>query len=276
MNNKMKLTAVGVLSVGSLLAACSGSDTTAPTTTTTTTTATAMTDAVTTGTGGTATTTATTSASGGGGAGGMMEPPPVFPAAPKLGVQIDRMGRPAINTVGSKTFGTPAARDLAETAYNAASDPATWVAMFKADIAKSLAVLDALDKADNANAAMAGCGNQVGVPAATKHAAGAYDLLAGVLADDRLWVKLTAAKCGLYLAVEANALEVVNDNCGGRSPTDDVIDESYSLLSGAFDFANLAKMPPTNPFLFGDTIPVDPATKTAAEGVFPYFAAKKN
>ncbi len=205
-----------------------------------------------------------------------MEPPPVFPAAPKLGVQIDRMGRPAINTVGSKTFGTPAARDVAETAYNAASDPATWVAMFKPDIAASLAVLDALDKPDNATPAMAGCGNQVAVPAATKHAAGAYDFLAGVLADDRLWVKLTAkGGCGLYLAVEANALMVTNDFCGGRTPTDDVIDESYSLLSGAFDFANLAKNPPTNPFLFGDTIAVEGTTNAAYLAGFPYFAAKK-
>ena len=265
MNNKMKLTAVGVLSVGSLLAACGGDDDTATTTATATTTTT-----ITTGTGGT--TTATTSASGGGGAGGMMEPPPVFPAAPKLGVQIDRMGRPAINTVGSKTFGTPAARDVAENVYNAASDPATWGAMFKADIAKSLAVLDALDKADNATAAMAGCGNQVAVPAATKHAAGAYDFLAGVLADDRLWVKLTAkGGCGLYLAVEANALMVTNDFCGGRIPTDDVIDESYSLLSGAFDFTKL----PANPFLFGDTIAVEGTTNAAYLAGFPYFAAKK-
>jgi len=261
MNTKMKLSAVAVLSVGALIAACGGDDTTETASTTTTTTSAA-------GGAGGATTTTTTSAAGG--AGGMG---PEYPAAPKLGVQIDRMGRPAINTVGSKTF-NKALRDAAEDAYNADGNADGWAAKYTADIAGSLAVLDALDKPDNAMASMAGCGNQIA--AGGKQTAGAYDFLAGVLANDRLWVKLTAkGGCGLYLAVEANALMVTNDLCGGRIPTDDVIDESYSILSGAFDFANLAKNPPTSPFLFGDTIPVDPATKAAYEAGFPYFAAKK-
>ena len=262
MNTKMKLSAVAVLSVGALIAACGGDDTTETAASTTTTTTTTTTTAA----GGAGGAGGSTTTSAAGGAGGMG---PEYPAAPKLGLQIDRMGRPAINTVGSKTF-NKALRDAAEDAYNADGMADGWAAKYTADIAGSLAVLDALDKPDNAMASMAGCGNQIA--AGGKQTAGAYDFLAGVLANDRLWVKLTAkGGCGLYLAVEANALMVTNDLCGGRIPTDDVIDESYSILAGAFDFSKL----PMNPFLFGDTIPVDPATKTAYEAGFPYFAAKK-
>jgi hypothetical protein len=256
MNITMKLTAVALLGAGAFLAAC-GDDETSTTTTTSTTATTSSAG----GAGGTG-----PGAGGGGGAGGDIGP--VFPPAPKLGAQIDRMGRPAINTVGSKTF-DKANRDAALDAYNKEGDLTKWSA-YAADIAASLAILDALDKADNADPAMAGCGNQVA--AGGKQTKGTYDTLAGVLADDRLWVKLTAkGGCGLYLGVEANFLGVTNDTCGGRTPVDDVVDESYSLLSGAFDFSKL----PGNPFLFGDGIPVEPATKTAYEAGFPYFAAKK-
>lgn len=253
MNTTMKLTAVALLGLGALVTAC-GDDDTGGTSTTATTTSTG-------GAGGMGT--------GGMGTGGMGgDPGPTFPPAPKVGAQIDRMGRPAINTVGSETF-DKTKRDAALDAYNVEGDPSKW-STFAPSIAKSLAVLDALDKADNADATKAGCGNQVA--AGGKTTKGAYDTLAGVLADDRLWVKLNAkGGCGLYLGVEANFLGVTNDFCGGRTPVDDVVDESYSLLSGAFDFSKL----PMNPFLFGDGVAVEAATKTAYEAGFPYFAAKK-
>lgn len=258
MNTSMKLTAVALLGLGAFVTACGDDDTSTSTTSTTASTSSAG------GAGGTG--AGTGGSPGTGGQGG--DPGPTFPPAPALGAQIDRMGRPAINTVGSKTF-DKAKRDAALDAYNAQGDMSKWAA-FAPDIAASLAVLDALDKADNANAAMAGCGNQVA--AGGKTTKGAYDTLAGVLADDRLWVKLSAkGGCGLYLAVEANFLGVTNDLCGGRTPVDDVVDESYSLLSGAFDFAKL----PGNPFLFGDTIAVEKATADAYKAGFPYFAAKK-
>jgi len=188
------------------------------------------------------------------------------PAPPTLGAQLDRIGRPAINTVGSKTFDKNK-RDMAENAYNIDSNPAQWGTNHAADIAADLAILDALDAPDPT-----GCGNQVAVGKSNGNmvkAMGAYDFLAGILADDRLRLFTGGdGTCGLYLAVEANALGVANMNCGGRTPVDDVITESYSLLSGAFDFT---KMPP---FLFSDGIPVDPALKTSFGAGFPFFAAK--
>jgi hypothetical protein len=192
---------------------------------------------------------------------GVQNPPP-----PTLGMQLDRMGRAAINTVGSKTFDKNN-RDAAENAYNHDSTPSMWKANHAKDIAASLAILDALDAPDPN-----GCGNQVAVGLSNnmmKQAAGAYDFLAGVLADDRLRLFTGGdGKCGLYLAVEANALGVTNQNCGGRTPIDDVVDESYSLLSGAFDFTK------QNPFLFGDGVPVDPALSTSFAAGFPFFAPK--
>lgn len=262
MKTTMTISVLALLGAGAVLAACGGDDTTETTSSTTASVGGAG------GTGGTGPGTGGMGPGAGGSGGQGGDPGPMFPPAPKLGEQIDRMGRPAINTVGSKTFDA-ANRDAAEDAYNKEADMSKWSA-FAPDIAASLAVLDALDKPDNATPAMAGCGNQVA--AGGKQDAGTYDTLAGVLADDRIWVKLTAkGGCGLYLGVEANFLGVANDTCGGRTPVDDVVDESYSLLSGAVDFSKL----PDNPFLFGDGVGVEAATKTAYEAGFPYFAAKK-
>lgn len=190
-----------------------------------------------------------------------------IPPPPTLGAQLDRMGRPAINTVGSKTFDANN-RDTAENAYNANGDPTTWVAKHKADIAASIAILDALDAPDPN-----GCGNQAACGLTNGNmtkASGAYDGLATLLADDRLRVFTGGdGTCGLYLAVEANAaLGVTNMKCGGRTPTDAVIAESYSLLSGAFDFTKM------NPFLFSDGTTVDPALATSFAAGFPFFAPK--
>lgn len=69
------------------------------------------------------------------------------PAAPALGAQIDRMGRPAINTALNHGFeGASAAKEAAKTAYNTAN-PAdtTMLAPFVPEFMKNLAVIDALD-----------------------------------------------------------------------------------------------------------------------------------
>ncbi|MSP25533.1 MAG: hypothetical protein EXR75_10285, partial [Myxococcales bacterium] len=114
MKTLIQFAAVAALSVG-VLAACGDDETTAagPTGTPTTTSANG-------GSGGGGTGGATTSNGGSGGAGVTG-----FPAPPKLGNPIDRMGRPAINTVGSKTFSAMA--DAAKDAYNVNHDEATWV-----------------------------------------------------------------------------------------------------------------------------------------------------
>lgn len=160
--------------------------------------------------------------------------PPVDPnVMPALNAtQIDRMGRPAIATALQETFNADqAARYAAKDAYNANASPADWVEAYAGappaaagDYATgffgSLAILDALDTV---------CGNQVAASPNPPR----YTPLAGVLADDRLYVNSNYSACTIsYLAVEANALGIVpNEDCGGRTLGVDIADRSYSLLA---------------------------------------------
>jgi hypothetical protein len=145
------------------------------------------------------------------------------PAPPTLKTtQVDRMGRPAVNTALTDPFDTSASmEDSKKDDYNAASDRSTWVASFKAPFAASLAVYDGLDTM---------CGNQL--VAGNSATAGRYDTLATVLADDVLLLNTASGTCQVYLGVEANATgAVTNTDCGGRTPLEDTIDETYSLLA---------------------------------------------
>jgi len=192
-------------------------------------------------TGNASTSSATTS--GNSSSSGMMFPPP-----PPIGMQIDRDGRPAINTAGTHTFDTDAmTKGAAKDAYNQDSNESMWVNGHTAEIAKNLAILDALDGT---------CGNQAA--AGPNPVAGRYNALAGILADDRLWLKTDAAMQTIYLAVEANAAGLIpNMDGGGRKLNFDVMDESYSLLAiGAPSGVN-------------DNVPADADTMGTA---FPYLA----
>jgi hypothetical protein len=195
-------------------------------------------DAATSSSSGDATTTTT---SGTGGA-------PMNPVPPKLGAQIDRFGRPAINTALNHTFDVDPAKGMGKDAYNKESDPSKWAALAGAEFAKNLAILDGLDTV---------CGNQI--LAGPMPVAGRYAGLAGALSDDRVYVNTAGAACTTYLAVEANATGLqANMDCGGRKLDYDVIDASYSTLAaGAFSGV-------------GDGIPADADTKGAA---FPYLTA---
>jgi hypothetical protein len=186
-------------------------------------------------------TTTTTATSGTGGA-------PMNPVPPKLGAQIDRFGRPAINTALNHTFDVDPAKGMGKDAYNKESDPAKWAALAGGEFAKNLAILDGLDTK---------CGNQI--LAGAMPVAGRYAGLAGALSDDRVYVNTAGATCTTYLAVEANATDLLmNMDCGGRKLDYDVIDTSYSALAaGAFSGV-------------GDGIAADADTKGAA---FPYLAA---
>ncbi len=150
---------------------------------------------------------------------GSSAPPP----KPSLGAtQIDRMGRAGVNTALTDPFDivqgmTP---NQVKDAYNAVSDPAQWATRFKANIATNLAILDSLDTV---------CGNQL--LAGPSAAAGRYDTLASVLADDRLYVRTDKTTCTTYLGAEANAVGVTNDDCGGRTPLYNTIDVTYSALA---------------------------------------------
>jgi len=147
------------------------------------------------------------------------QPPP----KPTLGAtQIDRMGRAGVNTALTDPFDivsgmTP---NQVKDAYNALSDPSTWATQFKGNIATNLAILDSLDTV---------CGNQL--LAGSGAVAGRYDSLAGVLVDDRLYVRTDKATCATYLGAEANAVGVTNDDCGGRTPLYNTIDVTYSALA---------------------------------------------
>jgi hypothetical protein len=155
------------------------------------------------------------------------------PAPPALGTLIDRMGRPAISTALNNTFdlaesdagpvtclapGLCAAKD----AYNQDGNPADWNANWGAAFYFSLAIYDSLDNV---------CGNQAGYGAASLPA---YQALAGLFAQDALWVNTNSTICNQYLGVELGALGITNGDCGGRTLTENTIDETYQLLSGQF------------------------------------------
>lgn len=139
---------------------------------------------------------------------------------PALGAQIDRAGRAAVSTATIATFHPDTdIKNAAKDDYNAAPF-AQWQS-FAPEMVTNLAILDSLD---------ATCGNQLLADAGATR----YAFLAAVLADDRLWLNSTSGQCGTYLGVEAETIGAVEPGvggCGGRSPTDDVIERSYSVLA---------------------------------------------
>jgi hypothetical protein len=173
------------------------------------------------------------------------------PAPPALGVQMDRLGRPAVNTALNHAFDPTAAAGTAKDAYNVDGSPGGWVAAYAASFAGGLGILDVLDTgltctdgtctAEGAPTASDGCGNQVlynGSPTGGgAPAAGSYGTLAGILANDQLFLDTTKTSCDLashqnYLAVEFNVVtSLPNLTCGGRAPSNDVIDTSYTALA---------------------------------------------
>jgi hypothetical protein len=174
-----------------------------------------------------------------------------IPTPPTLGAEIDRMGRAAINTALNNTFnpndgtnGTSDQRGAAKDAYNAEGNQANWAKLMlngklvTAEFAGNLAIIDALDGK---------CGNQL-LATGGGGDAGAlgYAAAAGLLVDDQLYVDTTKMDCKPitmvggtplpnYLAVEARAIQLPFPTCGGRTPLDDVIDISYTLLASGLD-----------------------------------------
>ncbi|MFT6627128.1 MAG: hypothetical protein ACJA1R_000383 [Flavobacteriales bacterium] len=163
--------------------------------------------------------------------------------------QIDRAGRAAISTALIGTFESDDdAKGTLKDSYNAAG--AADFGSFAASIAPNLAILDSLD---------ANCGNQL--LAGETADAGRYDALAGILADDQLYVNTGSGDCGVYLGLEAEIVGAIEEGaggCGGRTLGDDVIDRSYSVLAAGI--------------LTGvdDTITANDVVNSEA---FPYLAA---
>jgi Domain of unknown function (DUF4331) len=207
----------------------------------------------TTGTGGTSTASNAASTSGTGGTttssgtGGATNPAP-----PTIGTtQIDRIGRPAINTALNHVFDpTATSSGPAKDDYNENTDSTTWSSKYGPEFAKNLAILDALDGV---------CGNQLLAAAASGGTIPAtrYQELSGALANDVLYVNTAGTACTQYLAVEATALAIsttLGSDCGGRALTYDVIDTSYSVLA-AGSFMGVGDGVPKNDVDFLTTFP---------------------
>ena len=224
--------------------------------------------------------------SGGDGVGGSGGGP-VFPPPPEPGAQIDRMGRPAINTALNGAFvqydgatpeaADPVARGMLQDGYNEDGTEADWGDNYSAMFRGNLAIIDSIDTGldldgvgpnpplTNAQA----CVNQGGHGGSLTDDASYGTLGNQVLPDDRVYVNMAATNCTAaavnsqtaptngFLGVELATLLQVPAGCGGRRPIDDVVGITYSLL--AFGL----------PFGFDDGI--GPRTGQHP-GAFPYLA----
>ena len=149
--------------------------------------------------------------------------------------QIDRMGRPAVNMMLIQSFQSDDIRNAAEDNYNA-TDNAQSVTDFKSVIASNIAVYDSfVDEGGDLHA----CGDNLitnrtslGASTALGIDADRYNLLAGIFADDQIYVNSAAGStCSQYFAVEFTSLGMpFPADCGGRAPNVDVINTSYSIL----------------------------------------------
>jgi hypothetical protein len=132
--------------------------------------------------------------------------------------RIDRAGRPAVTAALISPF-SPDTRQADVDRYNTSgnADPS-----FLPIIEKSLGVLDGLDRR---------CGNQL---LAGADPAQRYRALARALNDDQLYLRSDrAGASSVYLGVEAEAVDAImpgQGSGGGRTPGDDVIARSYSVL----------------------------------------------
>lgn len=179
---------------------------------------------------------------------------PSYPPPPALGAQVDRRGRPGIETLLVAPLEASVPRQTAmKEAYERASDPATWATFvldpnaipprtIRAELAANLGMFDGLD-AGHPDVSQAGCGNSLlyaGPPSATS-----YLPLAAFLADDRLYLDTEKTVCDRYFALELGAVLGSTTGCGGRALTNDAIDVSYSLLlGGAGGFTALPALQP--------------------------------
>ena len=150
----------------------------------------------------------------------------VNPGPPALGVQIDRMGRPAVNTALTNPYGISGAQasdttDITRAFYNADADQTKWSANWLTAITANLAILDGLDGGN--------CGNQF---AYNVPANGRYSTLATTLVNDALLMDTSKTTCSQYLAVEAGLVTgTPATTCGGRTLSYDVIDTTYSVVA---------------------------------------------
>jgi hypothetical protein len=108
-----------------------------------------------------------------------------------------------------------------------------------------------------------------------------YVTLAGFLADDQLYVDTSKTTCNAYLGLEFSFVTGIPvSSCGGRAPSYDVIDYSYSMLSmglAGFNQSTLAPLVHDDPQACRAT-PTDPACANhpptgTTDTTFPFLAA---
>jgi hypothetical protein len=145
------------------------------------------------------------------------------PAIPTLGKQIERTARPLIkNALVGGPLAADAVSNRRKEAYNRVVRSG-WE-QFSADIQNTLGFYDGLDGK---------CGNQW-LAAAKAKSPSRYEVLATVLADDRLWINSRSTVCTQFLAVEFTAFDTpgaLSGDCGGRTPNYDASNIFRSLLS---------------------------------------------
>jgi len=161
------------------------------------------------------------------------------PLFPQLGIQIDRMGRPAVNTALTNPFDLYNGQTSDETKaiYNADASPSTWnttwgsgnnMAGTSGPVGLHMAIIDGLDGT---------CANQFAYGLGSTLGFSKYGLLNLVLSNDALHLDSSQGTCSTaagagYLSVEiATATGTTNADCGGRKLEHDVIDITYSALA---------------------------------------------
>lgn len=162
-----------------------------------------------------------------------------LPPPPALGAQLDRMGRPLIGTALIGVFAAAQDQAAMRDAYNRAPDPSAWATAMistgvtiETEMENNLAVFDAFDI--GLGVASAGCGNAVryGSPPSTS----SYRVAADLFADDELYLDTAFGSCPIYMALEMQyatpgAGTKAHTTCGGRTPSHDVVDLTYSMLA---------------------------------------------
>lgn len=147
---------------------------------------------------------------------------------------VDRMGRAGINTAitdpffcdGDATNNSTSAGMCTQNAaalqqhgeltdqFNSVTSQNAAISQFADRFEANLAIYDGLDR---------NCGNQLLADATPDR----YAALAGVLANDQIFINSNNDTCDQYFGVELGAA----GDCGGRTITYDVIDVTYSALA---------------------------------------------
>lgn len=172
---------------------------------------------------------------------GMEIPPP-----PALGPQLARRGRAAVKETMIGTFEDDATtRAAMRDAYDRAPDPAAWRETVLApgvtierELMTNFAIFDAVDRdLLLTDRTLTGCGN-VFRYSPPPGPATSYLGAAAIFADDQLYLDTARPTCDVYLDLEiehASAGDIAHASCGGRTPSRDVIDATYSVLAAGLD-----------------------------------------